>query len=81
MSEYKFDDPAEAHAEALRRIIEAEEDGATNLDLSSLGLTSVPPEIGQLIRLIDLDLNQNRLRCGCGCRHESSSSSPFVSPP
>ncbi len=37
--------------EALLRIHHAAETGATTLDLSWLGLTALPPEIGQLVSL------------------------------
>jgi internalin A len=46
---------------ALQRIEEAEADGATSLDLSSLGLTELPPEIGNLTNLQHLFLNFNQL--------------------
>lgn len=61
MSEYKFDHPAQAYAEALRRIKQADKDGATDLDLTYLGLTSVPPKIGQLAQLTMLTLHDNKL--------------------
>ena len=48
MADYKFDDPQKAYAEALSRIRKADKDGAKSLKLYPLGLTSVPPEIGQL---------------------------------
>jgi hypothetical protein len=46
---------------ALQRIEEAEESGATELDLSVLGLTTLPPEIGNLSSLRTLSINSNQL--------------------
>ncbi|HXF84660.1 MAG TPA: COR domain-containing protein [Anaerolineales bacterium] len=46
---------------ALSRIRRAAESGATELDLFGLGLTSLPPEIGNLTRLTKLDLWVNQL--------------------
>ena len=46
---------------ALERIREAERDGHTNLDLSGLGLRSLPPEIGKLTSLMALSLYANQL--------------------
>jgi Leucine-rich repeat (LRR) protein len=46
---------------ALQYIAEAEASGATELDLSGLGLTELPPEIGNLIHLAELDLSNNQL--------------------
>lgn len=46
---------------ALQRIEEARISGATSLDLMGLGLTELPPEIGQLSSLQDLSLGWNRL--------------------
>ena len=46
---------------ALERIREAERDGHTNLDLSGLGLRSLPPEIGNLTGLTELYLSDNQL--------------------
>ncbi len=46
---------------ALRRIAECQTDRATTLDLRSLGLTQLPPELGQLIALTSLNLSNNRL--------------------
>jgi Leucine-rich repeat (LRR) protein len=46
---------------ALQRIEEARVSGATELDLSELGLTELPPEIGSLHKLESLDLFGNQL--------------------
>ena len=46
---------------ALERIAEAEESGATVLDLSNIGLTELPPEIGNLNNLEVLALWANYL--------------------
>ncbi|MBE9160543.1 leucine-rich repeat domain-containing protein [Nodosilinea sp. LEGE 06152] len=48
-------------AEAERRIQAALESGATELDLSGLGMTAIPESLGNLINLIALDLSQNQL--------------------
>ena len=50
-----------AYAEARRRSDECKESGATELDLSNLGLTSLPPEIGQLTALTRLFAYENQL--------------------
>jgi internalin A len=47
---------------ALARIEEAQVSGATELDLSVLGLTELPAEIGRLYNLQILSLELNRLR-------------------
>jgi Leucine Rich Repeat (LRR) protein len=54
------DDP-NAYEIALQRIEEARLSGATELDLSYLGLTEIPPEIGQLTNLQSLFLYNNQL--------------------
>jgi small GTP-binding protein len=46
---------------ALDRIRQAADSGAESLDLSNLGLTSLPPEIGQLNNLTMLVLSNNQL--------------------
>ena len=51
----------EQREEALKRIEAARAGGHDTLDLSGLGLTSVPPEIGQLTELTELDLSGNQL--------------------
>ena len=47
---------------ALALILEAEASSATELDLSRLGLTELPPEIGNLsdLRVLSLDFNELR---------------------
>jgi hypothetical protein len=47
----------EAYEEALRRIREAEETGALELDLSQLALNRLPPELESLTPLQELDLS------------------------
>lgn len=46
---------------ALARIEETAQSGADRLDLSDLGLTTLPPEIGQLTHLRSLDIGHNAL--------------------
>jgi len=46
---------------ALARIRSAAETGAAELDLSGLGLTALPPEIGRLTSLQSLNLSENQL--------------------
>ena len=46
---------------AIERIRQAESDGRISLYLNGLGLTSLPPEIGDLTSLTDLDLGDNQL--------------------
>ena len=46
---------------ALDRIRQAADSGAESLDLPSLGLTSLPYEIGKLTSLIELNLWNNQL--------------------
>ncbi len=46
---------------ALERIRKAAKSGAESLDLYELGLTSLPPEVGQLINLKRIDLDDNQL--------------------
>jgi len=50
-----------AFDEALKRIAECVRRRGTLLDLSRLGLTRLPPKIGQLARLTELNLATNRL--------------------
>jgi Leucine-rich repeat (LRR) protein/GTPase SAR1 family protein len=51
----------EAYQEAERRIETARQEGATELDLSSMGLTEVPEAIGSLTQLQSLNLSNNQL--------------------
>jgi internalin A len=50
-----------AYDTAVARIAQAEREGKTELDLSGLGLTELPPEIGRLTGLRVLELWRNRL--------------------
>ena len=50
-----------AFDEALKRIAECSRRRAAVLDLSRLGLTRLPPKIGQLAKLAELNLAHNRL--------------------
>ncbi len=52
---------AAAYREAQRRIAHANRPRVRVLDLSDLGLTSVPPEIGSLSKITTLRLNRNEL--------------------
>ena len=54
----KHDD---AYQEALQKIKEAQRTGATRLSLNGMGLTTLPPEIGQLTALTELRLYNNQL--------------------
>ena len=54
-------DPDLAYQEALRRILAAKDTGATELSLQGLGLTEIPPQIGQLEKLGTLILSDNAL--------------------
>src|SRR5687767_7011582 len=55
------DESGDGYQDALSRIRRAEITGATVLDLSSLSLTALPPEIGELTHLQRLDLSNNDL--------------------
>ena len=50
-----------AYQEALRRIQAAGQSNASELDLSGLNLTALPPEIGHLAQLSTLNLFDNQL--------------------
>jgi internalin A len=52
---------AAAYAEALQKIEQCRKSGETRLDLSNLGLSALPPEIGQLTALTELYLWNNQL--------------------
>jgi len=60
-SPYKFENPDDAYKEAQRRIKKAKDEGATQLVLTRLGLTAVPPEVWQLTGLLHLYLQANKL--------------------
>ena len=47
--------------EVLRRIEQAKREGASHFDLGQQGLTTLPPEIGQLTQLRSLYLDRNQL--------------------
>ena len=47
--------------EAMERIEKAVREVATELDLDDLGLTELPPQIGQLTSLKNLNLSKNLL--------------------
>jgi len=53
--------PDEDYQEALKRIKEAASTGAKELNLSGLGLSELPPEIGGLAKLTWLNLFYNQL--------------------
>ena len=53
--------PEEAYKEALKRIKHATQDGLRELRLRKLGLTELPPEIGDLTNLTTLRLDGNKL--------------------
>jgi Leucine-rich repeat (LRR) protein len=48
----------EAYRKAERKIEEARQSGATELDLSSMRLTELPESLGQLTQLLDLQSNK-----------------------
>ncbi|MCI5219974.1 MAG: GTP-binding protein, partial [Candidatus Electrothrix sp. LOE2] len=56
-----MEEQAMGYEEAVRRIEEARETGATRLDLSDQELTELPPELFQLSDLTSLNLWENRL--------------------
>lgn len=59
--QFETEEAEVAYREAEQRIAEAAREKAAVLNLSGLGLTSVPPEIGQLARLTTLLLFNNPL--------------------
>ena len=54
-------DQIAARAEARRRIVQAYQEDSTRLDLNGLQITSLPAEMGSLVKLTELDLRSNRL--------------------
>jgi len=58
---YAQDDTPTPYEIALQRIEAARESNATQLDLSNLGLTELPPEIGHLSSLQALSMFDNQL--------------------
>ncbi len=58
---YLYSDPKEAFAEAERRIAKCRSRGETELDVSRLGLTSLPPSLGELKQLHWVHLRDNQL--------------------
>ena len=61
LKEVRVDKQQEAFAEAERRIAEALRTKAMELDLSKLGLSAVPENLGKLDSLQNLDLSDNHL--------------------
>lgn len=59
---YKYDEPSNAYEEAINRINIAHKNNSDELDLCSLGLTEIPPEIGHLTNLHRLRVYNNRLK-------------------
>jgi len=56
-----------AYAKVLERIAVCRQSGGKQLNLSSLGLSTLPPEIGQLTALTTVYLMNNRLTALPGC--------------
>ncbi|WP_420640976.1 COR domain-containing protein [Candidatus Leptofilum sp.] len=61
MADFLYDNPDDAYKEAQSRIQKAKDISLTMLELCGLGLTVVPPEIGQLTELKVLRLHENLL--------------------
>ena len=59
-----------AYDEAAARIAQAKREGSTELELSQLRLTELPPEIGRLTGLRVLDLWDNQLTGVSDCLRE-----------
>jgi|GEM_PF-3344003 len=55
------EDQKTARVEAVSRIVQAYQEDSTRLNLSGLSITSLPAEIGNLVKLTELDLSDNRL--------------------
>ena len=64
---------------ALDRIRQAADSGAKSLNLYKLGLTSLPPEIGQLTSLTLLDPAQNIVNAKCESDGANGCTDPSVS--
>lgn len=64
---YKYDTSEAAYDEAVRRIKKAKPNwkhnltGSKSLDLSGMGLTSIPPDLTELIKLEELNISNNQL--------------------
>lgn len=58
---YKYDSPKAAYKEAQRRINHAKSESVNALNLQTLGLNAIPPEISQLTNLTHLILHNNKL--------------------
>lgn len=57
-----YGQPTERRAEAVERLVKAEEESASKIDLSGLGLRRLPTQIGMLKKTKTLDAKQNSLR-------------------
>ncbi len=68
-------DEKKAYEEALKRIETCRWGAGTVLDFSRLGLSHLPPEIGQLTELTELSLDSNCLSIRPIRRSEDSQSS------
>jgi Leucine-rich repeat (LRR) protein len=60
-SSFKYDLPNQAYEAARRQINNALRSNQASLDLSNLGLTDLPPEIGELRSLRELNISKNQL--------------------
>ena len=54
-------EPETPYTIALNRIAQVQRDNLSILDLSGLGLTELPPEIGEMLQLRELYLQDNQL--------------------
>ena len=68
--------PEEAYEEALRRIREAEETGALELDLRGLALKRLPPKLERLASLQSLNLTKCRRLSDQSARRRKSLHAP-----
>ncbi|MCP4712737.1 MAG: hypothetical protein GY869_29265, partial [Planctomycetes bacterium] len=57
----KYNTPEEAYQAAQEKIEHAIQDEITELNFNNLGLSKLPPEIGQLTQLTSLHLMNNQL--------------------